>query len=271
LLRGISFHVGVTGEDVLRALGLVAVGSLQVVGMAICRELSARDIEEILKLLHATCPEVREVDITGCHDPVILRALSVRALSTLGASPLHVHECLMELAGGSPRCPFAAFLNALEERMRLLIDPAFAPAERAFLEEAEEAGMLVEACVAGNATAVVEAALLLGLKFPVDDEDDEDDEGKTGDFDFNQPDRNGQAALHVVAQRGCPASLFAVLISAGADVDATDNEHTTPLLLACKAWEFEMVTMLMDAGSDTMPMDAGSDVSALDEVRGEGK
>ena len=100
LLRGVSFHVGVKGEDVLRALGLVAGGSLQLVGMALCRELSACDIEEILKLLHATCPG-REVDITGCSAQVILRALSIRALSTLGASPLHVHKRLMALAGGS--------------------------------------------------------------------------------------------------------------------------------------------------------------------------
>jgi hypothetical protein len=104
LLRGVSFHVGVTGEDVLRALGLVAWGSLQVVGMALCRVLSVRDIEEIRKLLHATCPGVREVDITGCSDQVILRALSVRALSTLGASPLHVHARLMELVAGTVRC-----------------------------------------------------------------------------------------------------------------------------------------------------------------------
>ena len=74
LLRVVSFHVGVTGEDVLRALGLVAGGSLQVVGMALCWELSACDIQEILKLFDATCPGVREVDITGCSDEVILNA-----------------------------------------------------------------------------------------------------------------------------------------------------------------------------------------------------
>jgi hypothetical protein len=39
--------------------------------MALCRELSACDIEEILKLLDATCPGVREVDITGCSDEVL--------------------------------------------------------------------------------------------------------------------------------------------------------------------------------------------------------
>ena len=98
------------------------------VGLALCRKLSARDVEEILKLLDATCPGVREVDITGCSDEVILRALAVCALSTLGASPLHMHARLLELAAGTARCPFAAFLNALQEP-RLLFDPAFAPAE----------------------------------------------------------------------------------------------------------------------------------------------
>ena len=53
-LRVVSFHVGVKGEDVLRALGLVAGGNLRVVGLALCRKLSARDVEEILKLLDAT-------------------------------------------------------------------------------------------------------------------------------------------------------------------------------------------------------------------------
>ena len=57
---------------------------------------------------------------------------------------------------------------------------------------------LGEACAAGNETAVVAAALLLlGVSFPVD-EDDEDDEGETRVF----------------------------------DVDATDDEGNTPLLIA---------------------------------------
>ena len=108
LLRLVSFPVSVTGEGAKRTLGLVAGGNLQSVSLALCRELSARDIEEILKLLHATCPGVREVDITGCSDEAILRALAVCAMSTLGdsplgASPLRVHECLMALAGGSAR------------------------------------------------------------------------------------------------------------------------------------------------------------------------
>ena len=65
LLHRVSFPVGVTGEGVKRTIGLVAGRNLQFVGLVRCRELSARDIEEILKLLHATCPGVREVVITG--------------------------------------------------------------------------------------------------------------------------------------------------------------------------------------------------------------
>jgi hypothetical protein len=71
LLRLVSFPIGVTGEGAKRTLGLVAGGNLRVVGLALCRKLSARDVEEILKLLDATCPGVREVDITGCSDEVI--------------------------------------------------------------------------------------------------------------------------------------------------------------------------------------------------------
>ena len=67
LLRRVSFPVGVTGEGVKRTLGLVAGVNLQVVGMALCRELSASDIEATMKLLHATCPGVREVDRGHCH------------------------------------------------------------------------------------------------------------------------------------------------------------------------------------------------------------
>jgi len=50
LLRLVSFPIGVTGEGAKRTLGLVAGGNLRVVGLALCRKLSARDVEEILKL-----------------------------------------------------------------------------------------------------------------------------------------------------------------------------------------------------------------------------
>ena len=253
LLRLVSFPIGVTGEGAKRTLGLVAGGNLRVVGLALCRKLSARDVEEILKLLDATCPGVREVDITGCSDEVILRALAVRALSTLGASPLHMHARLLELAAGTARCPFAAFLNALQAP-RLLFDPAFAPAEGAFLRVA------AEACNDGDGTAVVEAAMLLGVSFPVGNQ------GETRVFDCNQRDRNGRTALHRAAEQGCLALLFALLISAGANLNATDNQDDTPLLLACKKGMLEMATMLKDAGAAINVANKGGDTPLLAAV-----
>jgi ankyrin repeat protein len=170
---------------------------------------------------------------------------------------------------------FAPAEGAFLEEAELHFDPAFAPAEGAFLEEAElqyddesgdewmavrrrvarrirrrirpEAGVLVEACVAGNEPAIVEAALLLGLAFPVDDADDEH---KTRVFDCNRRDRNGQTALHFVAHQGCPAPLLAVLRSAGADLDDTDYEWNTPLLIASKRGLCGVVELLLAEGAD---------------------
>ena len=255
LLRLVSFPIGVTGEGAKRTLGLVAGGNLRVVGLALCRKLSARDVEEILKLLDATCPGVREVDITGCSDEVILRALAVRALSTLGASPLHMHARLLELAAGTARCPFAAFLNALQEP-RLLFDPAFAPAKGAFLKVAAEACNDGD----GDGTAVVEAAMLLGVSFPVGNQ------GETRAFDCNQRDHNGRTALHRAAEQGCLALLFALLISAGANLNATDNQDDTPLLLACKKGMLEMATMFKDAGAAINVANKGGDTPLLAAV-----
>ena len=255
LLRLVSFPIGVTGEGAKRTLGLVAGGNLRVVGLALCRKLSARDVEEILKLLDATCPGVREVDITGCSDEVMLRALAVRALSTLGASPLHMHARLLELAAGTARCPFAAFLNALQEP-RVLFDPAFAPAEGAFLKVAAEACNDGD----GDGTAVVEAAMLLGVSFPVGNQ------GETRVFDCNQRDRNGRTALHRAAEQGCLALLFALLISAGANLNATDNQDDTPLLLACKKGMLEMATMFKDAGAAINVANKGGDTPLLAAV-----
>ncbi len=105
--------------------------------------------------------------------------------------------------------------------------------------------MAAEACNDGDGdgTAVVEAAMLLGVSFPVGNQ------GKTRAFDCNQRNRNGSTALHRAAEQGCLALLFALLISAGANLNATDNQDDTPLLLACKKGMLEMATMLKDAGA----------------------
>ena len=81
LMQQVSFPEGVTGEDALRALGLVAGGNVRFLRMRQCRNLIPGDIEEILHRLHATCLAVMEVDVTGCRDDVVLRALAVRTIA----------------------------------------------------------------------------------------------------------------------------------------------------------------------------------------------
>jgi hypothetical protein len=114
---------GVTGEEALRALGLVVGGNVRFLRLRQCRNLIPGDIEEILHRLQATCLAVMEVDVTGCRDDVVLRALSVRTISMFGGSPLDVRAQLMGLAQGSAHCPLPAFLNALE----LLSSTCFRP------------------------------------------------------------------------------------------------------------------------------------------------
>jgi len=166
-----------------------------------------------------------------------------------------MHARLLELAAGTARCPFAAFLNALQEP-QLLFDPAFAPAEGAFLKVAAEACNDGD----GDGTAVVEAAMLLGVSFPVGNQ------GETRVFDCNQRDHNGRTALHRAAEQGCLALLFALLISAGANLNATDNQDDTPLLLACKKGMLEMATMLKDAGAAINVANKGGDTPLLAAV-----
>jgi WD40 repeat protein/ubiquitin len=245
MLFQISFPDHVTGADVVAVLERVAGQGLRMVALRGCRKLIASAMEEILDRLHATCPAVIEVDITGCSDQAVLRALSVCARSMFG--DVRIQLQLIALAEAplialaevpSARCDFPLFRNALEERApRIIVDQEFAPEEETLFK------VLAEACVADDATAATtDLELLLGLDFPF---------GNSGRFfDCDRRDRNGQGALHFVAQRGCPAPLFAVLRSAGANLNAKDVHSDTPLLLACKAGNLGLATMFKDAGAD---------------------
>ena len=184
----------------------------------------------------------------------------MRALSTLGASPLLVHARLLELAAGTARCPFDAFLDAVQEPMRLLFDPTFAPAEGAFL------GVL-EACAAGNETAVVAAALLLGVSFPVDedDQDDQDDqEDKTRVFEVDATDNEGNTPLLIAIrtrQARCPRTMrglcgvVELLLAAGATVAAKNEDGFTALMLACVEKKEEAAALLTEATKNAAALD----------------
>jgi hypothetical protein len=236
LMQQVSFPGGVTGEDALRALGLVAGGSVRFLRMRQCRNLIPSDIEEILHRLHATCLAVMEVDVTGCRDDVVLRALAVRTISMFGGSPLDVRAQLMGLAQGKAHCPLPAFLDALELLPpRLVFGQEFAPDDGEFLKLAAEAS--------GNATSVAELALLLGLAFPGGNP------GETRVFDCNKPDPHGDTALLLACKAGLLV-LATMLMDAGANVSVANEQGDTALLLACKAGSLELATRLKDAGAD---------------------
>jgi hypothetical protein len=238
LMQQVSFPGGVTGEDALRALGLVAGGNVRFLRMRQCRNLIPGDIEEILHRLHATCLAVMEVDVTGCRDDVVLRALSVRTISMFGGSPLDVRAHLMGLAQGSAHCPLPAFLDALELLPpRLVFGREFAPDDREFFK------LAAEACSACNATSVAELALLLGLAFPGGNP------GETRVFDCNKRDPHGDTALLLACKAGLLV-MATMLMDAGANVSVANEKDDTALLLACRAGSLELATRLKDAGAD---------------------
>ena len=218
LLARIAFPVHVTGPDVVAVLMRAAGTSLKTVCFEGCRQLSGADIGCIIQCL-ARCPAVMEVNITGCREEVIVRALAVGAKKAVGAiSPADLRALLLEQAEGEGeyRCPRGRLVELLHPR--LLLSQDFAPGQDAFLkavkcatveEEDDEDDEEVTACV--YEAAVLEACCWRG----------QDEETTT--FDFDEKTRRGKCALHFVAQRGGPLSLLTLLMSAGARVDAKDD------------------------------------------------
>jgi hypothetical protein len=81
--------------------------------------------------------------------------------------------------------------------------------------------------------------------------------------DVNLPSRGGRGTsihsknstpLHIVTEQGASRDRTAVLtalLNAGANVNATDKDGNTALILACIAGDFEAVVILLDRGADT--------------------
>jgi len=268
MLLQICFPDHVTGADVVAVLERVAGQSLRMVGLRQCSKLSSIDIQHILDRLHATCPAVAEVDITGCSDHAVLRALSVRARSTFDtASPLNVRTQLMALAeAGAARCALSLFRNALNKRApRLVFDQEFAPEEDTIYEVA------TEACVAGDATAVaeLELALLLFVSFPIWNRDEirvvdnlllmvcwADPMGQTASLSLSSP-----ADIRPwVGNLG----LALMLIDVGANPSVSNFEGDTPLLMACQAGNLTLAKRLRDAGANVSVANRRGDTPLLD-------
>ena len=96
LLARIVFPVHVTGPDVVSVLMRATGASLKTVCFEGCRQLSGADIRCILQCL-ARCPAVLEVNIAGCSEEAIVRALAVGAKKAVGAvSPADLRALLLE-------------------------------------------------------------------------------------------------------------------------------------------------------------------------------
>jgi hypothetical protein len=211
LLARIVFPVHVTGPDVVSVLMRATGASLKTVCFEGCRQLSGADIRCILQCL-ARCPAVLEVNIAGCSEEAIVRALAVGAKKAVGAvSPADLRALLLEQAEGEgeDRCPLGRLLELLHPR--LLLEQDWAPGQDAFLkavkcaigeDEDDEDDGEVTACVYD--AAVLEACSWHWRGLVVEE-------------------TMLVCALHLVAERGGPLSLLTLLTSAGAGVNAKDD------------------------------------------------
>jgi len=73
LLRRVSFPVGVTGGDVLRALDLVAGGNINIVDLRGCSVIRAEHMAWIVALVREKSPGATEINIEGCSDWAVVR------------------------------------------------------------------------------------------------------------------------------------------------------------------------------------------------------
>ena len=70
-----------------------------------------------------------------------------------------------------------------------------------------------------------------------------------GPFWFDFAEAEGGNPLHVAASEGHVLTAH-ILVQAGAELDALDDEQNTPLMLACHYGQGEVVKYLLQAGAD---------------------
>ena len=108
LLASLSFPVHAKATDVVNVLMSVAGNNLKAVCLEGCLQLSAIDVERILQCLASGCPAVVEVNLAGCRDEAILRALATAAKRQFSAiSPEELRAMLLALAPSGPQPPGA--------------------------------------------------------------------------------------------------------------------------------------------------------------------
>jgi hypothetical protein len=177
LLASLSFPVHARATDVVNVLMSVAGNNLKAVCLEGCLQLSAVDVERILQCLAGGCPAVVEVNLAGCRDEAILRALATAAKRQFSAiSPEDLRAMLLALAAedAASRCPLERLLLHLTSpRLRVAdVGRDFAPGRDALRQAVE--------CAIEDEAAVYDVLVLLILTFCAG----EDEETIT--FDCNQ-------------------------------------------------------------------------------------
>jgi len=220
----------VARTDVLCALAHVAGKNLRTLNLGGCSRLSGADLEEILRCVHVSCCSAQTIVSGSQH----LRAAAVGARLHFGcASPRALFQHLKVLQGGAFR--WAGLSALLLPRLRL--DPGFTIGESGLLDAAKH-------------DSAWDVALLLSVSFVVGDH------GLIRTFGCDDADANRRRPVHFVAKRGDEA-MMAVLVSARADLEAMDQQGTTPLLAACAAGQLALAQMLIESGVDISAANMG--------------
>ena len=245
LLRKVSFPVGITGEDVLRALGLLAAGgNINIVTLKVTMQagthggpsdehmsrISAEHLAWIVARVRESCPGATEIRIEGCSDWAVELAKDEATLEVLKAGGATMPEItdqnknglLIKYAskGAVPlvRVVLQAGAN-VNSRESLTSDPS---------EDRHTA--LTQAAWSGHIDVV---RILL-------------DAGA----DVNLEDCEAKTALNRAAESG-HIDVVRVLIDAGAEMDAIPwgAYAGNPLMNAAAAGHIDVVRVLLDAGA----------------------
>jgi WD40 repeat protein len=263
-LRRVSFPVGVTGEDVLRALGLVAATRQTdpqcprklFVDLRGCL-ISAEHMASIVALVCEISPGAKEINIEGCSDWAVVRAVAECLAETLGiSSSRELYQRIKEMGNGE-RCAFPRLLDRLQEGPgpRLALDREFKPDAEPQSDEDSDgeedfSSRILARFTDGGETGHVCAkvmAVLLGVSF-----DDDKFQCST-------------SQLHDAAARG-DTELVSLLLDAGADINEANEQGDTALLLACRAGLLKLATRLKDAGANVSVANNQGDTALLAAV-----
>ena len=85
--------------------------------------------------------------------------------------------------------------------------------------------------------------------------------------DPNIADANGDTLSHYAVRGNASKEVLQNIIDHGADVNVTNNENQTALLLACEDGNENAITVLLKAGADPNIADADGDICLHDAVR----